>query len=41
VLGDRHEQQVEEEVLLLGHLVAGQQEVEVLGEREPAHEVAG
>ena len=41
VLGDRDEQQVEEEALLLGRLAPGEQQVEVLGEREPAHEVAG
>ena len=41
VLGDRHEQQVEEEALLLGRLLAGQQQVEVLGEAQPAHQVAG
>ena len=32
VLGDRDEQQVEEEALVLGRLVAGEQQVEVLGE---------
>ena len=41
VLGDRDEQQVEEEALLLGRLVAGQQQVEVLREGEPAHQLAG
>ena len=41
VLGDRDEQQVEEEALVLGRLVAGEQQVEVLGEAQPAHEVAG
>ena len=41
VLGDRDEQQVEEEALVLGRLLAGEQQVEVLGEAEPAHEVAG
>ena len=41
VLGDRHEQQVEEEALLLGRLLAREEQVEVLREREPAHEVAG
>ena len=40
VLGDRDQQQVEEEALLLGRLVAGQQQVEVLGEAQPAHQVA-
>ena len=39
VLGDRDEQQVEEVALLGGRLVAGEQQVEVLGERQPAHEV--
>ena len=32
VLGDRDEQEVEEEALLLGRLLAGEQQVEVLGE---------
>ncbi len=41
VLGDRDEQQVEEVALLLGRLLAGQEQVEVLGEAQPAHEVAG
>jgi hypothetical protein len=41
VLGDRDQQQVEEEALVLGRLVAGEQQVEVLGEAEPAHQVAG
>ena len=41
VLGDGHEQEVEEEALVLGRLAAGQQQVEVLGEAEPAHQVAG
>ena len=40
VLGDRDEQQVEEEALVLGRLAAGQQQVEVLGEAQPAHQVA-
>ena len=40
VLGDRDQQQVEEEALLLGRLLAGEQQVEVLGEAEPAHQVA-
>ena len=40
VLGDRDEQQVEEEALVVGRLVAGQQQVEVLGEGQTAHEVA-
>src|SRR4051794_1791727 len=41
VLGDRDEQEVEEVALLLGRLLAGEQQVEVLGEAQPAHEVAG
>ena len=41
VLGDRDEQQVEEEALVLGRLAAGEQQVEVLGEAQPAHQVAG
>ncbi len=41
VLGDRDEEQVEEEALVLGRLLARQQQVEVLGERQPAHEVSG
>ena len=41
MLGDGDEQQVEEEALLLGRLLTGQQQVEVLGEAQPAHEVAG
>ena len=40
VLGDADQEQVEEEALLLGRLVAGEQQVEVLGEAEPAHQVA-
>jgi len=40
VLGDRDEQEVEEEALVLGRLVAGKQQVEVLGEAHAAHEVA-
>jgi len=40
VLGDCHEQQVEEEALVIGRLAAGEQEVEVLGEAQPAHQVA-
>ena len=40
VLGDRDEQQVEEEALVLGRLAAGEQQVEVLGEAQPAHQVA-
>ena len=35
------QQQVEEVALLLGRLLAGQQQVEVLREAEPAHQVAG
>jgi hypothetical protein len=41
VLGDCHQEQVEEERLLLGGLLTGQQQVEVLGEAQPAHQVAG
>jgi hypothetical protein len=40
VLGDRDEQQVEEEALVVGGLAAREQEVEVLGEAQPAHQVA-
>ena len=41
VLGDRHEDEVEKVPLLVARLLAGQQQVEVLGEAQPAHEVAG
>ena len=41
VLRDRDEQQVEEEPLLLGRLAAREEQVEVLGEAQPAHQVAG
>jgi hypothetical protein len=41
VLGNRDEQQVEEEPLVVGRLFAGQEEMEVLGEGQPAHDVAG
>jgi hypothetical protein len=41
VLGDRDEQEIEEEALLLGRLAAGEQKMKVLGEAHPAHEVAG
>src|SRR5262245_17099176 len=41
VLGDRHEQQVEEVALLVGRLLAREKQVKVLGEAQPAHEVAG
>jgi hypothetical protein len=41
VLGDRDEQQVEKEALVVGRFAAGEQQVEVLGEAQPAHEVAG
>jgi hypothetical protein len=41
VLGDRDEHEVEEEPLLFRRLVAREQQMEVLGEREPTHEVAG
>ena len=40
VLGDGDEQEVEEEALRLGRLAAGDQQVEVVGEAEPAHQVA-
>jgi hypothetical protein len=40
VLGDCDEQEVEEEALVLVRLAAGEQEVEVLGEAQPAHEIA-
>jgi len=40
VLGDRDEEQVEEEALLLGRLVPRQQQEEVLREADSAHEVA-
>ena len=41
VLGDRHQQEIEEEALVLGRLAAGEQQVEVLREGQPAHQVAG
>ena len=41
VLRDRDQQHVEEEALVIGRLAAGEQQVEVLGEAEPAHQVAG
>ena len=41
MLGDRDEQQIEEETLVVRWFVAGQQEVEVLGERQATHQVAG
>ena len=41
VLGDRDQQQVEEEALVLARLCAGEQQVEVLREAEPAHQIAG
>ena len=41
VLGDRDQQHIEEEALVIGRLAAGEQQVEVLGEAEPPHEVAG
>ena len=40
VLGDRDQHQVEELALLVGRLAARQQEVEVLGEADAAHQVA-
>ena len=41
VLGDRDEEQIEEVALVFGRLAAGEQQVEVLGEGQPAHQVAG
>ena len=41
VLGDRDQQQVEEEALVLGRLAAREQQVEVLREAQAAHQVAG
>ena len=41
MLGDGDEQQVEELALRRGRLVAGEQQVEVLRERQAAHQVAG
>ena len=40
MLGDRDEQQVEEEALVVGRLAPGEQQVEVLREAHPAHQVA-
>ena len=40
VLGDADQQQIEEKALVLGRLTAGEQQVEVLGEAQPAHQVA-
>ena len=40
MLGDRDEQQVEEEALLGGRLAAGEQQVEELREGQRAHQVA-
>ena len=40
VLGDRDQQQVEEEALVVGRLAAGEQQVEVLGEAQAAHQLA-
>ena len=40
VLGDRDEQQVEEVALVRGRLLAAQQQVEVLREAQPPHQVA-
>ena len=40
MLGDRDQQQIEEEALVLGRLAAREQQVEVLGEAQPAHQVA-
>ncbi len=41
MLGDRDEEEVEEEALVLGRLVAGQQQVHVLGEGQTTHQVTG
>jgi hypothetical protein len=41
VLGDSHQQHVEEEPLILGGLAPTEQQVEVLGEAEPAHQITG
>ena len=41
VLCDRDQQQVQEEPLVLGRLITGQQQVEVLREAEPAHHLGG
>ena len=41
VLRDRDEQEIEEEPLILRRLAAGQEQVEVLREAQPAHQVAG
>src|SRR5439155_2498197 len=38
---ERDEHEIEEEALLLGRLASGQQEVEVLSEAQPPHQVAG
>ena len=40
VLGDRDEEEVEEVALVVGRLLPREQQVEVRGEAEPAHEVA-
>ena len=40
VLGDRDQEQIEEEALLRARLPPGEQQMEVLGEREPSHQVA-
>ena len=40
MLGDADQEQIEEVALLLGRLAAGEQQVEVLGEAQPAHQVA-
>jgi hypothetical protein len=41
VLGDRDQQQVEEVALLLGRLLPREEQVEVLGEAQAPHQVAG
>ena len=40
VLGDRDQQDVEEEALVVRRLAAGEEQVEVLGQAEPPHQVA-
>jgi hypothetical protein len=41
VLRDRDQQQVEEETLVLRRLPAGNEEIEVFAETQPAHEIGG
>ena len=40
MLGDGNQQKVEEEALVFGRLAAGKQKVEVVGEADPAHQIA-